>query len=90
MFDLVITSTIDERHPPFYIASASEMILWKLYRYQRDALMRVDGMRDDAEWNDILGMLKVQGANMDVDLLIHWAEKLNIVRPLKQSLIDAV
>ncbi len=89
MFDRVAASLLDERYSPFHIASASEMILWKLYRYQQDALMRIDGMRDDAEWNDILGMLKVQGANTNVDFLVHWAEELNIVGVLKQSFTDA-
>jgi len=50
---------LDERYPPFQVASAPEMILFKLQRYFHNEQSRTDGMKDDAEWNDILGMLKV-------------------------------
>jgi hypothetical protein len=59
MRQLIRCSTLDERSPPIPLASATEMLLFKVQRYQQDERSRTDGMQDDAEWNDILGMLKV-------------------------------
>ncbi|EFH85714.1 hypothetical protein [Ktedonobacter racemifer] len=73
MSRLVTRYKLDERYPPFPVASASEMILFKLRRFHLASVVRTDGMRDDAEWNDIVGMIKVQGANLDVELLEGWA-----------------
>ena len=64
---------LDVRYPPVQVASVYEMLLFKLDRYQRDARSRSDGLRDDGEWNDILGMLKVQGPALDRALLERWA-----------------
>lgn len=77
MCRLVAAYTLDERYPPVRVASACEMILFKLQRYQRDARSRSDGMRDDSEWNDILGMLKVQGPALDLVRLERWADALD-------------
>jgi hypothetical protein len=89
MCQLVSPLTLDERYPPFRVASASEMILFKLQRYARDERSRTDGMLDDAEWNDILGMLKVQGPDLDMTLLEEWARSLDIVDTWRRALLDA-
>jgi hypothetical protein len=89
MSKLVVLSTLDERYSPFRVASACEMILFKLQRYQRDEHSRTDGMRDDAEWNDIVGMLKVQGSDLDLVLLEQWAGILDVAETWRRSLIDA-
>ncbi|MEO8956962.1 MAG: hypothetical protein ABI465_20615 [Ktedonobacteraceae bacterium] len=81
--------TLDERYPPFQVASACEMILYKLQRYQRDERSRTDGMRDDAGWNDIVGMLKVQGPDLDLVFLERWAETLDIIDTWQRALVDA-
>lgn len=81
--------TLDERYPPFWVASACEMILFKLQRYQRDECSRTDGMRDDAEWNDIVGMLKVQGPDLDLVFFERWAETLDIIDAWQRVLVDA-
>jgi hypothetical protein len=78
MHPLVNHVVIDERYPPLRIASATEMILFKLQRYVHDKQTRQDGMEDDAEWNDILGMLKVQGHTLDLNFLETWSRTLNI------------
>jgi hypothetical protein len=78
MHQLIAQHTLDDRYPLFRLASASEMILFKLQRYQRDEQLRTDGMQDDAEWNDILGMLKVQGPDLDLPLLEEWAGTLSM------------
>ena len=65
------------------------MILFKLQRYARDERSRTDGMLDDSEWNDILGMLKVQGPDLDMTLLEEWARSLDIVDTWRRALLDA-
>jgi len=89
MRPLVAAYALDERYPPVRVASAYEMILFKLRRYQRDARSRSDGMRDDREWNDILGMLKVQGPALNLTLLERWAGALDGAEIWRQALVDA-
>jgi hypothetical protein len=89
MYRLVGQHTLDENAPPIWLASACEMILFKLLRYQRDEQSRTDGMQDDAEWNDILGMLKVQGPDLDMALLTKWAGKLDVIETWHRALADA-
>jgi hypothetical protein len=93
-FDLAMAQRIemylfDEQHAAFPVASAAEMILWKLARYHTDKTTRQDGMEDDAGWNDILGMLKVQGPHLDLSLLEQWAKQLEIGEVLERALLDA-
>ena len=85
-----ITSySLDEQSPSLWLASAVEMILVKLHRYSQNLLSRTDGMRDDAEWNDIVGMLKIQEPTLERDFLEEWARTLKIAEVLKQALVDA-
>ena len=89
MRQLIRCSTLDERYPPIPLASATEMLLFKVQRYQRDEQARADGMQDDAEWNDILGMLKVQGPDLDLPLLEEWAGTLGMTDTWQRALVDA-
>ena len=86
---LVAAYTLNERYSPVRVASACEMILFKLQRYQRDERSRSDGMRDDSEWNDVEGMLKVQGPDLDLALLERWANTLAGAETWRQALADA-
>ncbi len=86
---LIAHHTLDDRYPPFRLALASEMILFKLQRYRRDEQLRTDGMQDDAEWNDLLGMLKVQGPDLDMALLAEWVSKLDVIEMWHRALVDA-
>jgi len=86
---LVRCYTLDERYPPIPLASATEMLLFKVQRYRRDEQARTDGMQDDAEWNDILGMLKVQGPDLDMPLLEEWAGTLAMTDTWQRALVDA-
>src|SRR5438045_2681224 len=89
MRQLIRCSPLDERYPPIPLASATEMLLFKVQRYQRDERSRSDGMQDDAEWNDILGMLKVQGPDLDLTLLEEWAGALAMADAWERALLDA-
>jgi len=85
----IASCLLDEQYPPLQIASATEMIVWKLYLYQQHILASRNGMLDDATWNDILGMLKVQGSDLDRELLDRWAEAFDLSSILTQALIDS-
>lgn len=89
MRQLIRCSTLDEHSPPIPLASATEMLLFKVQRYQRDEQARTDGMQDDTEWNDILGMLKVQGPDLDLPLLEEWAGTLGMTDTWQRALVDA-
>jgi hypothetical protein len=80
--------TLDEQYPDIPVASPYEMILFKLYRYYQDKILRQDGMTNDAEWNDIMGMLKVQAPFLDFALLDRWIGHLGIRDTWKLVLID--
>jgi len=42
-------------------------------------------MRDNAQWNDIVGMLKVQGPDLDLVLLEQWAGTLDVADTWRPS-----
>ena len=59
------------------------MILVKLSWYQ------MGGEISERQWHDILGMLKIQEKNLDLDYLRHWAQELNVSDLLQRALMDA-
>ena len=85
----VVPLLIDERYPPFLLASALEMIVWKLARCAHELASGSDGIINDAEWNDMLGMLKVQGTTLDLAQLTFWTQMLHAGHLLPQALDDA-
>jgi hypothetical protein len=89
MQQLVELHSLDEAYVPFRVASPYEMISFKLYRYYQDEQSRTDGMVNDAEWNDIVGMLKVQGTDLNLALLERWAETLHMTDAFNRALVDA-
>ncbi len=68
---------------PFYMASPEGTILNKLEWY------RMGGEVSDRQWNDILGVLKVQGTALDLDYLQRWATNLKVADLLERALVDA-
>lgn len=81
--------SLDERYAPFPVASALEMAVWKLVRCAREQASRPDRIVNDAEWNDLLGILKVQGNRLDVTQLTMWAHTLGADHLLPLALDDA-
>jgi hypothetical protein len=67
----------------FFVASPEGTILNKLEWY------RMGGEVSDRQWNDILGVLKVQGTHLDMNYLQKWAANLNVTDLLERALIDA-
>ncbi|SRR6266487_516893 len=85
----IVSLPLDERYALFPVASALEMAVWKLVRCARELASRPDGIVNDAEWNDLLGILKVQGRRLDLAQLTFWAHQLEAGHLLPQALDDA-
>lgn len=66
-----------------YVASPEGTILNKLEWY------KMGGGVSDRQWNDILGVLKVQGTNLDMPYLHRWATVLEVADLLQTALVDA-
>jgi hypothetical protein len=72
-----------EEYQPIWIASPEDVVLMRLEWY-RDG----EATADD-QWNDILGVLKVQAPTLDLNYLCHVAQILNVSDLLEQALVDA-
>ena len=68
---------------PFNVASPEGTILNKLEWY------KMGGEVSDRQWNDILGVLKVQGTDLDMNYLQKWAANLDVTDLLERALVDA-
>jgi hypothetical protein len=65
-----------------YIATAEDTVLAKLVWY------RLGGEVSDRQWRDILGVLSVQGQELDVDYLRDSAAELQVDDLLKRAVAD--
>jgi hypothetical protein len=74
---------LTEDTPPVSLVSAEDVILNKLEWY------RMGGEVLDRQWNDVLGVLKVQGASLDLAYLERWAAVLKVGDLLERALEDA-
>jgi len=68
---------------PFYMASPENTILNKLEWY------RMGGEVSTSQWNDILGVLKVQGTALDMAYMQRWAKALQVTDLLERALVEA-
>ncbi len=66
-----------------HVASAEDTVLQKLLWYQKG------NRASDRQWNDILGVLKVQGARLDFNYLKEWASRIEVDGLLRQAYEDA-
>lgn len=66
-----------------YVATPEDTILSKLEWF------RMGGGVSDRQWNDVLGILKVQRGRLDIGYLQDWACELNLADLLKRSLEEA-
>jgi hypothetical protein len=71
------------KHNAFYFCSPEDIILNKLDWY------RQGGAISDRQWNDVLGVLKVQSLTLELDYLRHWAAELGLADLLAQALREA-
>ena len=66
-----------------FFASPEDVILSKLEWYKMGREV------SDRQWNDVLGILKVQGTHLDMSYLNKWAKGLGISDLLKKALDEA-
>jgi hypothetical protein len=74
---------ISENSRLFFLESPEDVILNKLEWY------KMGGEVSDRQWNDILGVLKVQGSSLDLAYLRQWAAALGVSPLLDRALEDA-
>jgi len=65
------------------VASPEDIILQKLHWY------RLGSGLSDQQWNDVLGVLKVQRRSLDLPYLKEWAERIEVEDLLEKALQDA-
>ena len=73
----------DEATRPHYLAAPEDVVLNKLDWY------RQGGGVSDRQWNDVLGVLKVQQFSLDLAYLRHWAEALALSDLLQRALQES-
>lgn len=66
-----------------YLSSAEDMVLAKLEWY------RAGNGDSERHWNDVLGMLKVRAAHLDVGYLRYWAAQLGVSDLLERAYDEA-
>ncbi len=66
-----------------HVASAEDTVLQKLLWYRKG------NMVSERQWNDILGVLKVQRADLDFSYLKEWAAQAGVDDLLKKALEEA-
>jgi hypothetical protein len=66
-----------------FFATPEDIILHKLTWYKAGAEV------SDRQWNDVLGVLKVQGDQLDIAYLHHWARELSISELLEKVIEEA-
>ncbi|MEZ2322107.1 MAG: hypothetical protein ACBR15_24225 [Microcoleus sp.] len=65
----------------FWVASPEDTIVQKLFWAKNS--------RSEKQWRDVLGILKLQGANLDRDYLQEWAQHLGVLDALTQAMTEA-
>ncbi len=73
----------DDPAQTLYFCSPEDIILNKLDWY------RMGGGISDRQWNDILGVIKVQGAALEPAYLNQWARELGLTDLLNRALGEA-
>jgi hypothetical protein len=66
--------------PRFYLASPEDVILAKLEWFKSG------GETSTRQWNDILGVFRVQNTHLDRTYLRHWAVQLGISELLEKAI----
>jgi hypothetical protein len=74
---------LDEAHRPIAVLSPEDVLLPLLAAFKRSR------ERADDLWYDALGILKVQGAALDIPFLEQQAAVLNVAELLARALVDA-
>lgn len=65
------------------VATAEDTVLQKLLWYQ------IGNRLSERQWNDVLGVLKVQRKRLDLDYLKEWAPRIGVDDLLQQAFKDS-
>lgn len=79
----ILQATGPDGTTSLYVASPEDTVLAKLQWY------RDGGSVSDRQWNDVLGVLKVQGPALDRAYLREWARELHLTSLLVRALDEA-
>jgi hypothetical protein len=83
-FSRRIPRTLSEGIPqPVFFATPEDTVLQKLTWY------KAGGQASERQWNDVLGVLKVQGEALDMAYLDRWAMDLGISELLKTAIDES-
>ncbi|HSF38477.1 MAG TPA: hypothetical protein VLT87_01715 [Thermoanaerobaculia bacterium] len=66
-----------------YVASPEDTLLQKLRWFE------MEGGVSERQWDDVLGILKVQRSNLDLDYLERWASNLGLGDLLRKALEES-
>ena len=66
-----------------YIATAEDTVVAKLVWFRKG------GELSDRQWFDVLGILKVQGDNLDYEYIRSWCERLDVKDLFEKALSEA-
>ncbi|MBI1760400.1 MAG: hypothetical protein HYR56_03095 [Acidobacteria bacterium] len=69
--------------PLAFVSSAEDTVLQKLRWFQKG------GGVSERQWDDVLGVLKVQAGALDYPYLQRWAAELGIAELLQNAMVDA-
>lgn len=69
--------------PQMYVASAEDVVLSKLEWY------RLGGGVSEQQWRDIIGVLKIQAGQLDLNYLRKWAAELRVSDLLASAFQEA-
>lgn len=67
----------------FYVATAEDTVLAKLLWFKSG------GGVSERQWSDVAGVIKVQGARLDLEYLRGWADRLSVRELLERALGEA-
>ncbi|UCG49167.1 MAG: hypothetical protein JSU94_05160 [Phycisphaerales bacterium] len=73
----------DSAHKPFCVVSPEDVILLKLRWYSQS------GCVSDRQWDDVLGVLAVQGKSLDFEYLQAWSDKLGLREVLERAIVQS-
>lgn len=65
---------------PVYVATAEDTILAKLVWYRKGNEI------SDRQWQDVLGIVRMQAGHLDLEYLRHWAEELGVADLLARAM----
>jgi len=79
----LLNHIVEVNYPSINVASPEDIIITQLQEY------KANGEVADDQWNDILGVLKVQGETLDSTYLGYWTSEISLAHLLINAYFDA-